>query len=1046
MQFVEAYGRLRREPESAGARAFVQAALSAETEEALAVLYETMALDQIVAGQDLDEGSLDIEAITAYGWGQFLRAEVLQEGEAGALRGQAMSVLFLAYQHDPALVPEQTLPTFTAASPERALVLGSRKLVEYRDSGDAGTLFLAVGLLEGATAGLDPEGPDADEWFDQLVAGYSAVSQHHLMLFLRTGNAEQLDEAVEVARAAVDRSPAAAWPALADQLSDCLRVKAEAYGDAEAVEEAIVLSRTAVVMSATDGHPNARYLSRLAVALRIAYGLSPTPERIDEAVHFGRQALEHTPDDDPNRPARAGNHAASLVLRFRLTARTDDLTEAVEWYKRAAARQVPGDPDPGMAHANLCEVLRLRFLPTTDVAGMRQAVDAGRRAVALTPPEHASYALYCGNVAAALLSLMALTDDHSVVDEAVRMARAAVAATAPGHADHLARLGTLIAALQEHYGRTGDAGSLDECLALSRRGIEAATPSHPDFPGILTAHAAVLREHYYRTGKRAYVEESVNALREASEAVTPHRFGKARILRALVGSWQEAVSANVASHDDIARLLPGMRDLVRDAEPGSAMDAYTLAVEQLPFAVGPRLTREAQEAMLPDTTGVAIAAAACALELADPLRAVRLLEAGRATLLTQVLDLRGPLSAVHDHAPHLAARWQQLRQESSVDREETLVQRHGRAARWDGLRRELDALPGVADMVAPLSRATLADVAAEGPVVIVNAHGSRTDAVVIKGGEVEAVRLPLSEEEAARAVGDLLRIQPESGTRPGAARQMSGILEWLWDVVAQPVLRAAGMESACAPDRAPRLWWCPTGLFTFLPLAAAGHHGSTDTVLDHVTSSFTPTIRALTHARRPRPDRIESFLGVAVPDATGLPHLAGVSAETGFLRDRFPDGVFLAGTDATAQGVLARLAGACRAHFACHGLSSPYSPSAGCLILHDGSELRVTEVGRLDLDADLAFLSACSTAQGGYELPDEAITIASAFLLAGYRNVVGTLWPIYDSEAPRATEDFYRALTPATVPARALHRAVHRARARIPDRPDVWSSYVHYGS
>jgi len=53
----------------------------------------------------------------------------------------------------------------------------------------------------------------------------------------------------------------------------------------------------------------------------------------------------------------------------------------------------------------------------------------------------------------------------------------------------------------------------------------------------------------------------------------------------------------------------------------------------------------------------------------------------------------------------------------------------------------------------------------------------------------------------------------------------------------------------------------------------------------------------------------------------------------------------------------------------------------------------VAAISRLRLPGVLAYLSACSTAVTGPELADESVHIVSAFQLAGYQHVIGTLWP-----------------------------------------------------
>ena len=125
--------------------------------------------------------------------------------------------------------------------------------------------------------------------------------------------------------------------------------------------------------------------------------------------------------------------------------------------------------------------------------------------------------------------------------------------------------------------------------------------------------------------------------------------------------------------------------------------------------------------------------------------------------------------------------------------------------------------------------------------------------------------------------------------------------------------------------------------------------------------------------------------------------------------------------------------------------------TAGHLLLHDGP-LSTADISRLDLaGAELAYLSACATARGVTTLADEAFHPASAFQLAGYQQVVATLWEIRDSTAARTAAAFYREIGEVDDAVRfdgalALHRVVRRMREAMPTHPSDWAAQVHIGA
>jgi CHAT domain-containing protein len=79
-------------------------------------------------------------------------------------------------------------------------------------------------------------------------------------------------------------------------------------------------------------------------------------------------------------------------------------------------------------------------------------------------------------------------------------------------------------------------------------------------------------------------------------------------------------------------------------------------------------------------------------------------------------------------------------------------------------------------------------------------------------------------------------------------------------------------------------------------------------------------------------------------------------------------------------------------HLACHGIQDDDDATQSGFCLGDG-RLTIAKLMELKLDnAFLAFLSACETAKGDKEQPDQAMHLAAAMLFSGFKSVIATMW------------------------------------------------------
>jgi hypothetical protein len=530
------------------------------------------------------------------------------------------------------------------------------------------------------------------------------------------------------------------------------------------------------------------------------------------------------------------------------------------------------------------------------------------------------------------------------------------------------------------------------------------------------------------------------------------------LLRQALSAWRQGSQLRTAPARGRLVCAVNWARTARDAGLAAEAEAgYTAIVAMLPLVAWRGLNRATQESQLAFFGRLTTEAAAAAIAAGQPGHAVELLEQGRAILWSQLLQTRDQGDTLRADYPDLGERLDVLR--AALDEQPggaapAAEQRMAAAAEWDRLVEEVRGLPGYQTFLRGPSLTELCAATAAGPVVIVNVSEQRCDALVVSPRGVQVIPLPaLTQADADRYAEAFLQAVSQRRTEV-----IDAALAWLWSAVADPVLRALRLIPApgSAPRdswRLPRIWWCPTGSLTHLPIHAATPGAAAPGVIDHVVSSYIPTLRTLCDLRPvpghagSAPDRL---LLITMPETRGHRPLRGAVEEEARIGRRIRGVTTYSGQHARTGPVAAAVAGHTHVHFACHGGIDPDHPDRSGLRLDDGM-LTISALSRVRRrPAGLAFLSACDTAAGSTRHPDEAMTIGAAMHIAGFRHVIATLWSIYDSIAPEMADYVYGALSgpdgrlTLDGTARALNAAARELRGRGRHALQ-WAPYLHSG-
>ncbi|KAN0078521.1 CHAT domain containing protein [Elaphomyces granulatus] len=254
----------------------------------------------------------------------------------------------------------------------------------------------------------------------------------------------------------------------------------------------------------------------------------------------------------------------------------------------------------------------------------------------------------------------------------------------------------------------------------------------------------------------------------------------------------------------------------------------------------------------------------------------------------------------------------------------------------------------------------------------------------------------------------------------------------LGQIVAE-MQECAGDGSNQPTQGLPKVWWIRTGLASSMPFHAAGLHtrGSIENAYSRVISSYTPSIKALAHARNCARSTGESRAAPGSLLITTMPttprarsekyapkDLPGAVTEKDEIIKVVHDRITIVLNQPSAEQVLESLESYRVAHFSCHGISDSLGPSNSGLILQKSNEPgEVFEQDRLTAHR-IAELQLVHT--------DCCVEVARRF----YSSLFQQNW----------------SATGSGEVASALQEAVVAVRAEDITMPLNWAQFVHYGA
>ncbi|KAG1773737.1 CHAT domain-containing protein [Suillus placidus] len=810
----------------------------------------------------------------------------------------------------------------------------------------------------------------------------------------------------------------------------------------------------------------------------------------DEGIHLRRVVLELCPLGHQLRPRALGELAQAVEARFDQHGSIDDLDTSIQLGREAVSLCPEGHSDCDFYLHNLALSLVSRFNHQGKPNDLDEAISLDEEALRLRPVGHESRDLSLDNLGRALIARFHKRGDIDDITRAISLSREALTLCPPGHPHRDTMLCNLALVLDTRYDKLDVSEDLNEAIDLYRESLRLRRHDDPERHVNLFNLSSALCSRFTQTQENEDVEEAITLCQQSLAALSslhPHRYFSYMWL-------QEAyLSRYQILHDpaDLSLAIENFRLASRHPTQGfperivtaqnwvtaaeehshtSALEAYNTCFDLLDGHLATRsstISRREAATAFSGARSLPVDAASCAIRHDNLRHAVELAEQGRGQQWSLASRLRTPVEDLQSTNPKLAHNYLELSKlvsdaaqssatitdRAAADRAATEYRRLTR--QWEAAVTEIRDLRAFSRFLLPPLYEDLQAAARQGPVIILIASEHSCSVIIVPtSGDPHHVPLPSValvelnnlKDRFARAIRHASIMGPKQ-----PRNDLIVLLRTVWDVIMLPIVNV--LQHDLKLKYHSRIWLCPTAAFTSIPLHAAhpfktNPDGSKEPCLEDLyICSYTPTLSALVRSRQGMKRRVTpSFvtIGQGQPRGGKGKELLAVDSELELVHKLVPataNRTTISGDTATRAGALQALQENTWVHLACHGKQDPAQPYDSHFVMKD-EHLTLLDIMERDIPhAEFAFLSACHTAVGDEETPDEVIHLAAGLQFSGFKSVVGTLWEVDDAVAQHVVKAFYEHMfedlkdggaMDCTKAAWALNRATHAVKTKVP--------------